>query len=507
MNNSESIKKQILPYSKNENVDEIITSKVDKNMFLFGIIEYLCSKNGNINEMNLICQYLEEIGIIKNSVKLLNDITNRYIYSNIINNLLSKKIYKIEDKINITSRYNNEFIEFGYLGEGGFGTVYKVLNKLDNQLYAIKKIPLETENNTELFKEAKLFSKLDHKNIVRYYSTWLEYNLNDTEIDSNNEMSIKTSNLSDNNMNEIINIEELDNSSNIFCSGDLYQDCETISYLSEKSSESSTDTFISNYQYKINNEISLMNDDIIDDISDNINYDINDNINNDMKLELVKSNVEKKDKISMNDLNELLQNNENKIICMNKKKMTTTLYIQMQLCDGTLRNYLEKRNYDNKEINMKESMNIIHQLIKGIHYLHSKNIVHRDLNPNNIFIHNNNNKLTIKIGDFGLAKDLDDSNINNKMSNSYGLELYISPEQKKGQYSKKSDIYSLGIICYEILTKFSTQMERIEKIKNLINNIGYAEQVNGYNIIIKKMISLNAENRPSADELLKLKNK
>lgn len=64
-----------------------------------------------------------------------------------------------------------------WLGKGGFGDVVLVRNKLDGGVYAIKRIPLNPrskELNKKITREAKLFSRLNHENVVRYYNSWIE---------------------------------------------------------------------------------------------------------------------------------------------------------------------------------------------------------------------------------------------------------------------------------------------------------------------------------------------
>ncbi|KAK9680845.1 hypothetical protein K7432_015818, partial [Basidiobolus ranarum] len=74
------------------------------------------------------------------------------------------------------SRYDTDFIEVRKLGRGGFGSVFKVQNKLDGSVYAIKKIRLRSDKtrHEKIFREIKFLSRLDHPNVVRYYGSWLE---------------------------------------------------------------------------------------------------------------------------------------------------------------------------------------------------------------------------------------------------------------------------------------------------------------------------------------------
>lgn len=77
------------------------------------------------------------------------------------------------------SRYNNDFVQVGMLGRGGFASAWKARNKLDDIEYAIKKIRLldqeEDEGYDKIFREIKNLARLEHHNVVRYYSSWLEY--------------------------------------------------------------------------------------------------------------------------------------------------------------------------------------------------------------------------------------------------------------------------------------------------------------------------------------------
>lgn len=77
----------------------------------------------------------------------------------------------------VPSRLLCEFETLQFLGSGGFGDVLKVRNKLDGNIYAIKRILLDAKSrqlNKKITREVKLLSRLNHENIVRYYNSWLE---------------------------------------------------------------------------------------------------------------------------------------------------------------------------------------------------------------------------------------------------------------------------------------------------------------------------------------------
>ena len=120
-------------------------------------------------------------------------------------------------------------------------------------------------------------------------------------------------------------------------------------------------------------------------------------------------------------------------------------YIVMELVEGiTLKKYIEKRG----RIPFKEAVSIAIQVANGLDAAHKHNIVHRDIKPQNIII---SKEGKVKVTDFGIAKVASSSTINS--SSTMGSVHYISPEQARGGYSDaRSDIYSLGITVFEMLT-------------------------------------------------------
>ena len=119
-------------------------------------------------------------------------------------------------------------------------------------------------------------------------------------------------------------------------------------------------------------------------------------------------------------------------------------YIVMELVDGiTLKKYIEKK----ARLSFKEAVSIAIQVSMGIEAAHNNHIIHRDIKPQNIIISKDGK---VKVTDFGIAKAATSNTIT---SNVMGSVHYTSPEQARGGYSdEKSDIYSLGITIFEMLT-------------------------------------------------------
>ena len=127
------------------------------------------------------------------------------------------------------------------------------------------------------------------------------------------------------------------------------------------------------------------------------------------------------------------------------------IYILMEFCEGeNLRNFIDK-NIDNNTLIQENILNnIIKQMCIGIKEIHNKKIVHRDIKPENIFISNN---MEIKIGDFGISKQLNLYKTHLTTKNCAGTYYYIAPEiLNNGIFNEKSDIWSLGCIIYELFT-------------------------------------------------------
>ena len=119
-------------------------------------------------------------------------------------------------------------------------------------------------------------------------------------------------------------------------------------------------------------------------------------------------------------------------------------YIVMELVEGiTLKKYIEKK----ARLSYKEAVSIAIQVCMGIEAAHNNHIIHRDIKPQNIIISKDGK---VKVTDFGIAKAATSNTIT---SNVMGSVHYTSPEQARGGYSdEKSDIYSLGITLFEMLT-------------------------------------------------------
>lgn len=166
------------------------------------------------------------------------------------------------------------------------------------------------------------------------------------------------------------------------------------------------------------------------------------------------------------------------------------LYIQMQLCmKNSLKDWLRANDLQQRN---GRTFEIWRQITEAVHYVHLKGLIHRDLKPSNIFFALDGQ---IKIGDFGLVTDMAEMPIDpltssSSNSNSFagefdftnisqkkhtqrvGTSLYMSPEQSKGlAYNYKVDIFSLGLILFELLNFFNTESERYKVLENIRKHV------------------------------------
>ena len=119
-------------------------------------------------------------------------------------------------------------------------------------------------------------------------------------------------------------------------------------------------------------------------------------------------------------------------------------YIVMELIEGiTLKQYMQTKGY----LNWKETLHFGIQIAKALEHAHSRGIVHRDIKPHNVMVLKNG---SVKVADFGIAQVT--SSTSTLTTEALGSVHYISPEQAKGgRVDNRSDIYSLGVVMYEMI--------------------------------------------------------
>ena len=180
-------------------------------------------------------------------------------------------------------------------------------------------------------------------------------------------------------------------------------------------------------------------------------------------------------------------------------------FIVMELIDGiTLKQYMEKRG----TLNWKETLHLAMQIAKALEHAHGRSIVHRDIKPHNIMVLKNG---SVKVTDFGIARVMSKSNTLTKEA--LGSVHYISPEQAKGGWvDNRSDLYSLGVVMYEMMTgrpPYDGESPVAIAIQHISGGAALPSSLNpnipnGLEQIIMRAMALETNDRyPSATEMVK----
>ncbi|KAL5121750.1 eukaryotic translation initiation factor 2-alpha kinase [Pleosporales sp. CAS-2024a] len=375
------------------------------------------------------------------------------------------------------SRYANDWVEQGRLGKGGYGVVVKARNKVDNRIYAIKKIKQKSSSAlTSVLSEVMLLSQLNHPCVVRYYTAWPEEDaLGMPEADDDDESTTSDSDESD---------SKSDDSDN------------TVDGVAYSTSTGGLD-FISSSGYpKIE-----FGSDAGSDEDDNIIV-----FGSDSEDDTGTASVgPRSPMVKKRTLSNSHQHRSAKSI----------LYIQMEFCEKqTLRDLIRRGLYDEPD----EYWRLFRQMLEGLAHIHAHGIIHRDLKPDNIFI---DMAKIPKIGDFGLAtsgqyqrpdKKVSAGIQDGDMTRSVGTALYVAPELSSnmtGSYNDKVDMYSMGIIFFEMCYPLATAMERDKTIRMLRERKHelpaefQAPEKALQGSIIESLIRHRPSERPSCEELLR----
>jgi translation initiation factor 2-alpha kinase 4 len=390
------------------------------------------------------------------------------------------------------SRYASEWDEAGRLGKGGYGEVVKSRNKLDGRTYAIKKIKLNSASALDsVLSEVMLLSRLNHPYVVRYYTAWPENDF--SELSETDESTTITTTATE--------TETEDQQDPSFSPGHIGRSLE----FGGRSNTGGLDFISSSGFPKIQ-----FGDDSDSDSDDS----------SDPEEDNSESPETTKDKNS-GDCSDLLSQPVNKLELRRTsssratRPVKKTLYIQMEYCERhTLRDLIRKGLDENPE----ESWRLFRQVLEGLVHIHSHGIIHRDLKPDNIFIDVSNNP---RIGDFGLATSGQyhvadrattyGNNMDGDMTRSVGTTFYVAPELRSnvsGSYNDKVDMYSLGIIFFEMCFPLKTAMERDQSIRALrekqhtLPAIFQAPEKAMQGSIIESLVSHRPSERPSSAELL-----
>uniref|UniRef100_A0A182MYS3 non-specific serine/threonine protein kinase n=1 Tax=Anopheles dirus TaxID=7168 RepID=A0A182MYS3_9DIPT len=453
------------------------------------------------------------------------------------------------------SRIQTEFELLSYLGKGAYGDVLKVRNKLDNREYAIKRIRLPARSKQfykKMTREVELLSRLNHENVVRYYNSWVEATsatempaVTDPEDSGTlsscdwsvasarkartrrNTTVLKTAAIGDDAIDCFVDFLPNDSSSDDDDDDDEDEATNDLEEEEEQEDDGSSSSSSSN---------SSSSDDSTDRkfVGENSSSG---------GIEFLGSNGEAPSYNSYGG-GELVQEQG----AVRGRKTATGpavssevlyMYIQMEFCEkSTLRTAIDGGLFQDVD----RVWRLFREIVEGLSHIHQQGMIHRDLKPVNIFL---DSRDQVKIGDFGLATTSilalqnqghqnapligqgatlavtngsgrlgKSSDIGYSLTGKVGTALYVAPEltgnASRSTYNQKVDLYSLGIILFEMSSPpLSTGMERVKTLMDLrsdavrlpealLADTRYARLVQ----VIRWLLTHDPHKRPTAEELL-----
>uniref|UniRef100_A0AAQ5YTI7 Eukaryotic translation initiation factor 2-alpha kinase 3 n=1 Tax=Amphiprion ocellaris TaxID=80972 RepID=A0AAQ5YTI7_AMPOC len=466
----------------------------------------------------------------------------------------SKEPVAMETRSNeYVSRYLTDFEPVQCLGRGGFGVVFEARNKVDDCNYAIKRIRLPNRElaREKVMREVKALAKLEHPGIIRYFNAWQESPPEGWQ-EEMDQRWLKDASTTDWPMSFLDHMEALSvkvpvsssvspvsgsGGSNVgfgVDDGDLsFQPLlGHDSLMSERDSQADPDASDTPHSFELcpprgpSDCTSSSFDIVFEDSGCDRDADADTNSSAASPSTTTEKNSSSSSHTRRQETVPPSSSSPPRPTSLTLALPTTPptqrvqpspkvyLYIQMQLCrKENLKDWMAQRCLpEQREHN--QCLDIFVQIAEAVDFLHSKGLMHRDLKPSNIFFTMDD---VVKVGDFGLVTAMDQEEDEDEPSaltpaplltrhtGQVGTKLYMSPEQLSGNsYSHKVDIYSLGLILFELLYPFRTQMERVRTLTE-VRALCFPEVFSKNNMqelsMVRSMLSLSPSERPEAADI------
>lgn len=463
-----------------------------------------------------------------------------------------------------TDRYAREFVELDVVGKGGYGKVYKVKHKLDNFLYAVKRIMVSPqrlqriqENGPQemekMLEEVRALARFDHGNIVRYQNCWLEFTTAPADVPPPPTAYSRAGRYIEGVSDSGGQVDGLQIGFDSMSFGDPFGQ-RTDPEAGIVFENSDTDTGRGADESQDGLYFSIDNDNtpkrrkrtysqasqatVASKSSARSHMSTIESVNgeDDDEIEVIPRSYDPRYPDSTTDLSQSMVSHSdvpNQLVTARTNGPVLTLNVQMSLYDTNLAAYISSEPAPISANHLEHcfhpciSMELLSSIVSGVEYLHDQGVVHRDLKPANVFLALSASKkpptgsinlsschhcpsreclhVTPRIGDFGLVAALGNECFDaDTAAKPVGTEFY-RPEGGDVRVSEKLDVFALGVVAFEMLCKFSTRMERIDALTRLRRGQypdGFAESV-GSNIqdLIGCMVHADETKRSSCDEV------
>jgi translation initiation factor 2-alpha kinase 3 len=459
-----------------------------------------------------------------------------------------------------TDRYAREFVELDVVGKGGYGKVYKVKHKLDNYLYAVKRIMVSPqrlqkiqENGPQemekMLEEVRALARFDHGNIVRYQNCWLEFTTAPGEVPPPPTAYGRAGRYIEGVSDTDGQADNLHIGFDSMSFGDPFGQ-QTDSGAGIVFEASDTDTGVDESHDGLH--FSIENDKtprrrsysqasqatVASKSSARSHMSTIESVNGeeDDEIEMIPRSHQPQYPDSTTELSQSMMSHSdvpNQLVTARANGPVLTLNVQMSLYDTNLAAYISSEPAPMSVNHLQHcfhpciSMELLSSIVSGVEYLHDQGVVHRDLKPANVFLALSTSKkpptgsinlsschhcpsregqhVTPRIGDFGLVAALGNECLDSDtVAKPVGTEFY-RPEGGDVRVSEKLDVFALGVVAFEMLCKFSTRMERIDALTRLRRGHypdGFAESVGSEVLhLISCMVHADENKRSSCDEV------
>ncbi|KIH62044.1 hypothetical protein ANCDUO_07677, partial [Ancylostoma duodenale] len=345
-----------------------------------------------------------------------------------------------------------------------------------------------------LLNEVHLLASLQHENIVRYHTGWLELYREENPTSSNTSPSSKTVVITEVNDDDADAFESSEQSATVPPTSEKGADTATPTNVQPSSSDKSSSTTGPGRFWVRAKQVHASSPNFSEETVES------DHVASDLSVQPTQQSVQ-----LFNIMDTNLQN-----------VYRPEILIQMELCTSNLERHLKKRNNKIREMGLGElsvdgafNRELAIQMLSAIEFLHQKNVIHRDIKPSNIFLKHHGEKIRFLLGDFGLAcehnETANQTNISKpgtsdavsfvvKHTSGTGTKTYAAQEQlKSSTYGPAVDIFAAGMVLFEAYQIFYTGMEKVQAFDIVRNRKNKRQFIDSFPAFARNWPSVDTE--------------